>query len=88
MFEKISKFIKENNVKASDCKYHTLRDLDNNGKIRVLVWNDNTARTEYICHKCGSYGYTETEWKRPFSVKCEKCATTIKVPKLKGKKKK
>lgn len=86
MFGRISKFIAENKIKPSDCNYHTLRTLENGGKVRVLVWNDNVARAEYICPACGCYGYREQEWKKPFSVKCEKCGFVIKVPKLKGKK--
>ncbi len=88
MFDKISSLIREKDLKSSQCVYHTLRLLDNGGKIRVLVLPDKIARTEYICPKCGHYGYTESPWVRPFSVKCEKCGATIKVPKLKGKKEK
>lgn len=83
MFDKISKFIAGNNIKPSDCAYHTLRSLENGGKVRVLVWDENVARAEYVCPKCGFYGYSEQQWKRPFSVKCEKCGFIIKVPKLK-----
>ncbi|MBU3958100.1 MAG: hypothetical protein KKB25_03415 [Nanoarchaeota archaeon] len=88
MFDKISSLIKEKSLKSSQCVYHTLRLLDNGGKIRVLVLPDRIARAEYVCPKCGQYGFAEAEWKRPFSVKCEKCGATIKVPKLKGKKEK
>lgn len=86
MFDRIDSIIKEKNLKASQCVYHTMRLLENGGKMRVLVLPDNIARTEYVCPKCGFCGYSETQWKRPFSVKCEKCGATIKVPKLKGKK--
>jgi peptide subunit release factor 1 (eRF1) len=83
MFDRIEKFIEEKGIKPSDCSYHTLRTLENNGKIRVLVLKgENIARCEYICPKCGHYAYCEKEWKRPFSVKCEKCGATIKVPRL------
>ncbi len=83
MFDKIAKFIKENGIKPSDCTYHTLRTLENGGKLRVLVLKSETiARCEYICPKCGHYGYCEKEWKRPFSFKCENCGATIRVPKL------
>ncbi len=85
MFDKIDNIIKEKNLKPRDCIYHTLRVLENNGKVRVLVLPDRVARTEYICPKCGEYGYQELKWKRPFSVKC-KCGVTIKVPRLRGKK--
>ncbi|NOZ81924.1 MAG: hypothetical protein GXO63_02120 [Candidatus Micrarchaeota archaeon] len=80
----ISEFIEKNGIKPSDCKYHTLRSLENNGKVRVLVLkSDSVARTEYICPGCSHHGYTEKEWRRPFSVKCEKCGFLIRVPKLK-----
>jgi len=89
MFEKISSIINDRNLKAADCKYHTLRALENNGRIRVLaVKGDEKATVEYICPKCGHYGTEEKPWSRPFSVKCSKCDATIKVPKLKGKKNK
>ncbi len=86
MFGKIDSIIKEKNLKPSRCVYHTMRLLENGGKVRVLVLSDRIARAEYICPKCGFCGFVEAEWKRPFSVKCEKCGATIKVPKLKGKK--
>jgi Fe2+ or Zn2+ uptake regulation protein len=82
MFDRIANLIKEKNLKPSNCVYHTLRTLENNGKIRVLVLKDQIARCEYICPKCGHYGYCEKEWKRPFSVKCDGCNFTIKVPRL------
>jgi predicted RNA-binding Zn-ribbon protein involved in translation (DUF1610 family) len=87
MFEKIDSIIKEKNLTPSDCTYHTLRNLDNNGKLRILVVKgENQAHVEYICPKCGHYEHVRQEWKRPFSVKCSKCGHTIKVSKLKGKK--
>lgn len=87
MFDKISNIIKERNLKPSDCTYHTLRNLENGGRIRVLVISGETnATAEYICPKCGHYGIEVKIWKRPFSVRCEKCGKVIKVPKLKGKK--
>ncbi|MFQ6020882.1 MAG: hypothetical protein ACE5J4_02575 [Candidatus Aenigmatarchaeota archaeon] len=87
MFEKIGNIITDRKLKPSDCTYHTLRRLSNNGKIRVLVIKgESQAHVEYICPKCGYYDYIRQEWKRPFSVKCGKCKYTIRVPKLKGKK--
>jgi len=87
MFDKIEKIITEKGFKPSDCTYHTLRNLENNGKIRILVIKgEKIAHTEYICPKCGYYGYITKGWKRPFNVKCEKCGFLIKVPKLKTKK--
>jgi len=86
---KIANFIKDNKIKPSDCKYHTWRDGKNkkgerSGKIRIIVLKkDNIAKVEYICPECGYHGYLETEWKRPFSFKCEKCGYRIRVPRLK-----
>ncbi len=91
---KIANFIKENGIKPSDCEYHTWRDGKNkkgeiSGKLRILVLKkDHIARVEYICPECGYYGYLETEWKRPFSFKCEKCGYRIRVPRLKDEVKK
>ncbi len=83
MFNKIARFIKERGIKPSDCAYHTLRNLENNGKIRVLVLKgEDIARCEYICPYCSHYGYCEKRWNRPFSVKCENCGKSIRVPKL------
>ena len=90
--EKIAVFIRKQNLKSSDCIYHTWRDVaDRNGKltgkIRVLVPKKGDlagiAMVEYICPRCSYYGYMEKQWKRPFSIKCEKCNFTIRVPKLK-----
>lgn len=92
--KKIQEYIVKHNIKPSDCLYHTQRTVKNSkkepsGKIRVLVpKSDGKARAEYICPECGFYGYTETEWKRPFFVKCEKCGFKISVPKMRGKAKK
>lgn len=89
MPQKISEFISENKVSAKDCEYHTFRDLEDGGKIRVLVLKkDLLARVEYICPKCKHEGYAEAKWARPFSIKCGGCEKTINVPKLKGKKEK
>lgn len=92
--KKIQEFIVKNNILPKDCLYHTNRTAKNSrkqptGKIRVLVpKSDGKARAEYICPECGFYGYTETEWKRPFSVKCEKCGFKISVPKMRQEAKK
>jgi len=88
---KITKFIKDNNVKSF--VYHTWRDLENEkeekvGEIRVLVLDDGIARVEYHCPKCGKEFYEEKTWKRPFSVKCQNCGQLIRVPKLKDQIKK
>ena len=87
MFNKIDQIIKERGLKASECAYHTLRSLDNDGKIRVLaIKGEENATAEYICPFCGKHGSAEELWKRPFSIKCCGCDKTMKVPKLKGKK--
>ena len=96
MFDKINQIIAEKNLGAKDCKYHTLRTLENNGKIRCLVIKgDDKVHVDLICPKCGTYSYIEQDWKPVskaakirFRVECPKCGTTIKVEKLKGKKKK
>jgi DNA-directed RNA polymerase subunit RPC12/RpoP len=85
----IEKYIQENNIKPSDCLYHTTRNSKNRkggvaGRIRVLVSKaDSIARCEYMCPECEHESYTEQEWKRPFSVRCENCGFRISVPKMK-----
>lgn len=94
MFDKIDKIIAEKKLTAADCDYHTLRALENNGKIRALVVKgENIIHMELICPKCGNYDYHTEEWKQVskaakirFSIKCPKCGNTVKVGKLKGKK--
>ena len=94
MFDKIAKIISDKNLRPADCTYHTLRNLENNGKIRALVIKgENTVHVEYVCPQCGHYGYNTQEWKTvskgakyKFETKCEKCGSAIKVPKLKGAK--
>ena len=87
---KIQEFVEKNSINPSECIYHTQRTVKNKkgqatGKIRLLVpKSDGRARAEYICPECGSYGYQETEWKRPFYVKCQKCGAKISVPKMKA----
>ncbi len=89
VMSKIQEFITKNKIKPSDCCYHTNRSSLNRekksaGHIRVLVLKkDNIARSEYECPECGNHGYDESEWKRPFSVKCSKCGFRITVPKMK-----
>jgi rRNA maturation protein Nop10 len=94
MFDKIQKIISEKKLTPSDCVYHTLRALENNGKIRALVIKgENTIHIELICPNCGAYSYVTQEWKKVskgakyrFEAKCPKCGNNIKVEKLKGKK--
>jgi hypothetical protein len=95
MFDKISSIIKERKLTPPDCEYHTLRVLENNGKIRALVAKgDGVVHIEYICPKCGNYEYVSQPWVKVskaarvrFTVKCAKCGESIKVEKLKGGKK-
>jgi predicted nucleic-acid-binding Zn-ribbon protein len=94
MFDKIDKIIAEKKLTAADCDYHTLRALENNGKIRALVIKgENVVHIELVCPKCGNYDYQTQERKQVskaakirFIVKCPKCGNTVKVEKLKGKK--
>ena len=75
-------------------RYITNRTLLNkagaeNGNIAVLVPNDtNTARVRYRCPECGHSEQGETEWKRPFSVKCSGCGFLIRLSRLKDEIKK
>ena len=86
---KIQDYVIKNNVRPSECAYHTWRDVKNSkkeiaGKIRVLVpKNSTTAMVEYTCPECHHSAYVEGEWKRPFYIKCEKCNFKMGVPKLK-----
>ncbi len=91
---KIDEIIKQKGLTPKDCEYHTLRTLEYDGKIRVLVIKgEPTAHVEYKCPKCGHQGYNTQEYKKVskaakirLRVECEKCKTKIKVGKLKGKK--
>jgi len=82
---KIDDYIKEKGLKPSDCDYHTNRNIrgkKGTGKIRVLA-HEGKAMVQYTCPECQHEAYAEQEWKRPFSIKCEKCKATLKVPKMK-----
>lgn len=91
---KIQDYIVKNNVKPKDCVYHTWRDAKNKkgeptGKIRVLVPpHSSTAMVDYTCPECKHTGYKEQEWKRPFSMKCDKCGFLLRVSKMKNEAKK
>ena len=95
-FEKIAGIIKEKGLHAADCEYHTIRELENGGKLRALLVKGNTTlHIEYVCPACKKEGYSQQEWKPVskaamyrFSTKCQHCGFEIKVPKLKGGKKK
>jgi ribosomal protein S27E len=94
MFDKIQKIISEKKLTPKDCEYHTLRNLENNGKVRVLVMKgDKTAYIELICPYCGNYTYVEQEYKHVskaskirLRVECSNCHKKTKVEKLKSKK--
>lgn len=64
-----------------------------NGRIRVVVRTDSDkAEVDYTCPECTNSQHLESEWKRPFSVKCSKCGFLIRLARLKdevkrGKKK-
>ena len=96
MFDKIDSIIKERRLTPADCDYHTLRVLENNGRIRALVIKgESIIHVELVCPKCGNYNYTTEEWKQVskaakirFAAKCPKCGNTVKVEKLKGGKQK
>jgi len=54
------------------------------GKMRVLIkTGSDTAEVDYSCPECGFSEHRETEWHRPFSVKCGKCEFLMKLPRLK-----
>ncbi len=91
---KIQDYVNQNNVKPSECLYHTNRTSKNSkgepaGSIRVLVPKaDSIARVEYTCPECSHNAYAEQPWKRPFWLKCEKCGYKMTVPKMKAEFKK
>jgi len=96
-FGKIEKMIDDKNIGPKDCVYHTLRTLENGGKIKALVIKEepNVVHVEYICPFCGHYDYTTQEYVKVsktaavrFRVECSKCKKKIKIEKLKSKKKK
>ena len=96
MFDKINSIITEKKLTPATCDYHTLRTLENNGKVRALVIKgENVIHIEIICPKCGDYSYQTQEWKKVskgakyrFEAKCSKCGFSVKVEKLKGGKQK
>jgi hypothetical protein len=89
----IDEIIKKKDLTPKDCTYHTLRSLENNGKIRCLVIKgEDIVHVDYTCPKCGHSGYKTQEFKKVskaakirFVVECDKCKFKIKVGKLKGK---
>jgi peptide subunit release factor 1 (eRF1) len=93
--DEINKIIAEKKLKAADAEYHTIRVLENGGKIRALVVKgDNTLHIEYVCPNCQHSAYKKQPWiqvskqaRYRFSTKCDKCGFEMKVEKLKGGKK-
>lgn len=73
-------------------RYITKRPLQNKageqkGKILVVVrTGSDDAEVKYVCPECQKNGEAVKPWKRPFSVKCEKCGFLLRLSKLKGKK--
>lgn len=72
--------------------YITKRVLKNKaeedkGSIIVAVkTGTEEADVKYDCPECGHKATTIKPWKRPFSMKCDKCGFLMRLPKLKGKK--
>jgi hypothetical protein len=93
-FDKISSVISDRKLTAADCDYHTMRVLENEGRIRALVVKgESIVHVEMICPKCGNYEYHTEEWKVVskaakirLTVKCPKCGEKVKIEKLKGAK--
>ena len=96
MFDKIEKIIAERKLTPKECEYHTLRILENNGKVRVLVIKgEGKAYVELVCPHCGKYTYEEQDYKKVskaskirLRIECSGCGKKTKVDKLKAKKKK
>lgn len=69
--------------------YITNRVLENKtgqgaGRLRILVKTGSSdAEIEYVCPECTDTRSLVQPWKRPFSVRCQKCGAVMKVPKLK-----
>ena len=94
--DEISKIIQDRKITPSGCEYHTIRDLENNGRLRALVIKgESVLHIDYTCPKCGHTGYKKQEYVKVskaaairFVVECDKCKFKIKIEKLKGGKKK
>jgi transcription elongation factor Elf1 len=73
-------------------KYITNRTLLNKageeaGRVRVMVKSgSDKAEGDYTCPECDHKGKVDQIFKRPFTVKCDSCGVTMRLPKLKGKK--
>jgi len=75
-------------------EYITTRDLENNGKIRIVkTQEDSQAMVELTCPKCGNFEKRKENWAVPFiegqganqkfNIKCNKCGHSFKMMKLK-----
>jgi len=59
---------------------------ENAGRIRAFVkTGSNTLEGEYVCPECGNEGKINQVFRRPLSIRCEKCNLLMRMPKLKGK---
>ncbi len=68
-----------------------LKDEQGNvvGSMRIVVpKGTTTADVEYKCPKCAFSEKAKAPWKKPFSIKCGKCAFLIKIPSLRAEMKK
>ncbi len=92
--EKIDELVKKGELDPSNVKFTTWQDKKNDdgeiiGTARVVQEEDEElAKVEYICPRCQKHGFKETEYKRPFWVKCEGCEKSFSIPRLKDKVKK
>ena len=75
-------------------RYVTNRTLRNKndeekGRLRAFVrTGSDTAEGDYECPECGDKGKINQVWKRPFTVRCQKCNFLMKIPKMKDQMKK
>ena len=69
-------------------QYITTRDLEDaegkvTGKVRVIKFKEEEeARVIYKCPKCGFEEEKRERWKKPFSFRCSRCNSLIRVPSL------
>jgi RNase P subunit RPR2 len=80
-------------------EYITTRDLENNGKIRIVkVKEASQANVELTCPECGNIEKRKENWGEPFvtgtgvnqrfNLSCNKCGYKMKLLKLKKEVKK
>lgn len=74
--------------------YITNRTLQNkagkeNGRIAILVRKGSvTAEYKYTCPECGDARDGQQEFRRPITIRCQKCGYLMKLAKLKDQLKK